>query len=550
MIMFMKFLKKNRWLIGIILLSILPMAQMFTTTALPHTSDGAMHLARMASYYKEVMQGQFPVRWAGDLNYGFGTPIFNFFHPLPYMITTMMVALGSSLTQALKLSFLLSFIGSGIGMYLFSLALWKNTRTAVFVTILYQFAPFRLVDILVRGSLGGIYAYTLLPFVLWGVVQFIKSKKYTDIWIMAFCSAGLALSHNIVGFVFFGVAFIFTLFYPSPKRLKIISLLSLLGGVGIAGFFVMPAILDHNYTLGYLLTKNLFYDHFGPLINFFLPNFTNNAQLRIHEVSVQIGLAHILALITSAFFVIQKKITEKTNVFVALFCITMFCVTLFFMQKVSTPFWENISILRQFQYPWRLLAVITFITALAGFSIVKMVKSRFIIVCIGLFVIFSTVYYWTPPQGYQTINESDYWNYPLTTNYYGEVDTMWSEGPAKEFPKAPLELIAGQATIQTIKHASTMHEYTVVATTPATLLDNTEYFPGWNVIVNNKKTAIQFQDPNHRGIIAFDVPVGTSHVFVQWRENKMRLVADYISVISIIIFLALPYIVRKKLLRL
>ena len=114
--MFMKFLKNNKWLIGIILLSILPMAQMFTTTALPHTSDGAMHLARTASYYKEVMRGQFPVRWAGDLNYGFGTPIFNFFHPLPYMITTVMVALGASLTGALKLSFLLSFLGSGIGM--------------------------------------------------------------------------------------------------------------------------------------------------------------------------------------------------------------------------------------------------------------------------------------------------------------------------------------------------------------------------------------------------------------------------------------------------
>ncbi|MFH0749593.1 MAG: 6-pyruvoyl-tetrahydropterin synthase-related protein [Candidatus Gottesmanbacteria bacterium] len=544
----MKSLKNNKWLIVIILLSALPMFSMFTTSALPHTSDGAMHLARIASYYKEVMQGQFPVRWAGNLNYGFGTPIFNFFHPLPYMITTVFVALGSSLTGALKLSFLLSFLASGIGMYLLSRALWKDTQTAVLVTILYQFAPFRLVDILVRGSLGGIYAYTLLPFVLYGVVKLIESKRYHNIWIISFCSAGLAMSHNIVGFVFFGVAFIFTLFYPSPIRLKILSLLSLMAGIGIASFFVIPAILDHNYTYGYLLTKNLFYDHFAPFANFFLPNFTNTSSLRIHEVSVQIGIAHLIALITSVFIIIKKTIYGKKDTMIASFCVIIFLVTVFFMQPISKPLWENISILRQFQYPWRLLSVITFITALAGFSIVKIIKSQFIIICIVLFTIFSTVYYWVPPQGYQTINEQDYWDYPLTTNYYGEVDTIWSEGPAKGYPKEKIELIAGIATIKELKRTSTIHEYSVEASTPITLLDNTQYFPGWNVLVNNQKTNIQFQDPNHRGLITFDVPAGTSRVLVLWRENKTRLLADYISIFSIFIVLGLPYITRKKLL--
>lgn len=543
----MKSLRNNIWLIGILLLSALPMAHMFTTTALPHTSDGAMHIARIASYYKEVMQGQFPVRWAGDINYGFGTPIFNFFHPLPYMITTLFVALGSTLTGALKLSFLLSFLASGIGMYLFSRTLWKDIRTAIFVTILYQFAPFRLVDILVRGSLGGIYAYTLLPFVLYGVVTLLQSKQYRSIWIISFCSAGLAMSHNIVGFVFFGVAFIFTLFYPSPKRLKIISLVSLMGGVGIAGFFVIPAILDHNYTYGYLLTKNLFYNHFAPFINFFLPNFTDDAKLRIHEVSVQIGLAHLFALATSVYIVTKRKLYEKKDVMIASFCLVLFLIILFFMQPISKPLWEHISILRQFQYPWRLLSAITFISALAGFSVITIVKSRFVIILIGLFAVCSTVYYWVPPQGYQTINENDYWNYPLTTNYYGEVDTVWSEGPAKGYPKEKIELIAGKATIRETKRTSTLHEYTVEASTPVTLLDNTEYFPGWNVFVNNTKTPIQFQDPNHRGLITFNVPSGSSKVTVEWKENKTRLLADAISILSIAIIIAVPYIYRKKL---
>ena len=538
------------FLVGIIALSFLPMLHLFTTTDLPHTSDGAMHLARIASYFKEVMQGQFPIRWAGDLNYGYGTPIFNFFHPLPYMITTVMVAFGSSLTLSLKLSFLLSYLMSGIGMYVFAYSVWKNVKIAAFIAILYQFAPFRLVDILVRGSLGGIYAYTLLPFVLFAVVRFIESRRYHYIWIISFCAAGLAMSHNIIGFVFFGLAFLFTLFYPSAPRLKILSLLSLMGGVGIAGFFVAPAILDHTYTYGYLLTKNLFYDHFAPFINFFIPNFINSPQLRIHEVSVQIGVVHLIGFVTSFFIVLKRKIYGKKDTVIASFCITVFLITLFFMQPISKLLWEHISILRQFQYPWRLLSVITFVSALAGFSIPRIVKSRFIVACIGLFAICTTVYYWVPPQGYQTIHESDYWNYPLTTNYYGEVDTIWSEGPAKTYPKEKIELIAGSATIETVKRTSIIHEYSVHATTNVTLLDNTQYFPGWNVLVNNQKTEIQFQDPNHRGLITFDVPAGNSSVRVEWKENKTRLLADYLSIFSIIIVLTLPYIARKKLLQL
>jgi len=538
------------WLFGITFLSVLPMAHLFTTPNLPHTSDGAMHLARIASYYKEIMQGQFPVRWAGSLNYGFGTPIFNFFHPLPYMITTVMVAFGATLTGALKLSFLISFLLSGIGMYLFSHALWKNIRTAVFVTILYQFAPFRLVDILVRGSLGGVYAYTLLPFVLYGVVKLLESKKYHYIWIISFCSAGLAMSHNIVGFVFFGIAFLFTLFYPAPIRMKIISLLSLFSGVGIASFFVIPAILDHNYTYGYLLTKNLFYDHFAPLANFFLPNFSNMASLRMYEVSIQIGLVHLLALITSFYVVIKKALFDKKDVMIASFCLGTFFLTLFFMQPISMPLWENIPLLRQFQYPWRLLSVITFVSALAGFSILKIIKSQFLIIAICIFCVGSTIYYWIPPQGYKSINEQDYWYYPLTTNYYGEVDTIWSEGPAKWYPKEKIELIAGIATVKEVSRTSTTHQYSVVASTPIALLDNTQYFPGWEVLVNNKKTPIQFQDPHHRGLITFDVPSGSSDVIVRWRENKMRLFADYVSICSIIIVLLVPYIARKKLIKL
>ena len=48
-----------------------------------YTHDGVFHLVRLAHFYNELKNGQFPVRWAHDLAYGFGYPLFNYIAPLP-----------------------------------------------------------------------------------------------------------------------------------------------------------------------------------------------------------------------------------------------------------------------------------------------------------------------------------------------------------------------------------------------------------------------------------------------------------------------------------
>src|SRR3989344_4630981 len=266
----------KQYLLIIFVFSLLPFISIFITQDLPHTSDGAMHLARIASYYKEVKNGQFPVRWAGELNYGYGTPLFNFTYPVVYAFSLPFVAMGFGLVLTLKILFIPSFLLSGIFMFLFARFFFLDDKKALLVAIFYQFAPFRLVEILVRGSLGGIFSYAFLPLVLIGVVLSIKKPRFRWFLLTSISTAILISSHNIIGFIFVLLSYLFAFYFGKTKFDKSFNLLSITSGLFLASFFLIPAALEHKYTYSYLFTKDLFYGHFSPLLNFFIPNFFNN----------------------------------------------------------------------------------------------------------------------------------------------------------------------------------------------------------------------------------------------------------------------------------
>src|SRR4029079_3573191 len=119
------------------------------------------------------------------------------------------------------------------------------------------------------------------------------------------------------------------------------------------------------------------------------------------------------------------------------FSLTLIAISLFFMTSLSSFFWERISLLRQFQFPWRFLAIPVFALSMLSshffrFQIFK--KNIFFILLISG-VVLTSLAYWKPQEGYDKIDESYYWNCPLTSTYYGETDTIWSAGPAKTYPK-------------------------------------------------------------------------------------------------------------------
>ncbi len=536
----------NRYLL-IILLSLLPLVSMFLTSDLPHTHDGLVHLPRIAAYFKALADGQIPVRWAGDLNYGYGMPLFNFIYQLPYLIASFFLFLGFGLVNAFKITLALSYILSGIFMLAFARNFFNDDKKALLAAVFYQFAPFRLIELLVRGSFGEVYTYTFLPLILLGLTLLFRKFSYKNFLLTSFGIALLVISHNSVSLLFFAVAVAFLIFFAKTKKNLIIGGLALSIGLLLSAFYWLPAIVEHQYTHGDLFMKNVYLSNFVPLWQFFVPNFLNSKLLQTENISVQFGLFHEIAIVISIWLLLKKKLDEKTKKLIY-FCLLLVVISLLFMQPVSKIIWANVSFLRQFQFPWRFLSVVVFAATLlsANYLNVAIFKKKLAYVILLILVVVSTAYWWKPQAGFDKINEGDFWNYPLTTTYYGETDVEWSAGPKGAYADKQVEIIGGKGTITDITKKLTTHTFRVDAQTEVNLVDHTQYFPGWRAYVDGKIVPIQFQDQNWRGEITFLTAKGIHDVKVSFGESPIRLFADIVSLTTFILLLPiLKFALRK-----
>lgn len=532
----------------IFILSCLPLISIFLTSLLPHTHDGFVHLARIGAYFKALADGQIPLRWAGDLNYGYGMPLFNFIYQVPYIISSLFIFLGAGLVNSFKITLALSFLLSGIFMFGFSIAFFKDIKKAFLATLLYQFFPFRLVEILVRGSFGEVYAYAFFPLVLWGIVLLFERVNFRNILITSLGTALLILSHNALSLVFFLVCVVFVLFFAKTKpKDYIIPFFSLLLGLLISSFYWIPAIFEHHYTYGDLFMRNLYIAHFPPLANFFIPNFFNDMKFQTGGISVQFGLFHLLIFAIALVVLFFKRIKQQDKRLIIL-SLSIFLVALFIMQPVSKPFWEKIALLRQFQFSWRLLSVVGFAISIMSVTIFyfSFFKKNIVYFSLLFLIIFSTIYYWKPTLGWDKIDENYYWNFPLNTTYYGETDLIWSDGPAKKYPAKRVEIIDGKGVIEKISKKSNKITFDSNNETPIKVVTHIQYFPGWQAFVDEIKVPIEFQYQIYRGEIVFQIPKGEHNVLLTFGENKLRLFSDMLSVGSFVLLFLLG-IFRKSL---
>ena len=383
----------NKYYLIVLGLSIPPLISIFSTLQFPHVHDGIVHLARMAAYFKALQDFQIPVRWAGDLNYGYGMPLFNFIYHVPYLFSAFFIFLGFGLVFTFKIVLSLSFLLSGVFMFAFAKEFFNPSadgdKKALLVTIFYQFAPFRLIELLVRGSYGEVYAYTFFPLVLFGLVKIFQKKEAIFVIITGAATSLLILSHNALSLTFFGMCVLFILFFAKSKKNIAWGLTSLFLGLMLSAFYWIPAIFEHKYTYGDLFMKDLFRSHFPPIQNFFIPNFTNTEALQTGGISVQFGLFHVIAIIFG-FFVLLKKKTEIKHKQIIMLSLILIASSLFIMSNLSLFLWERISFLRQFQFSWRFLGIVVFVTSLLAISFmnIKIFKQRWIfIMLLGLVVI-------------------------------------------------------------------------------------------------------------------------------------------------------------------
>ena len=525
-------------------LLLLIIIQLFTTILLWRPGmylahDSTNQVARIGAYYKTFSDFNLPPRWAGDLNYGYGSPVFDFFYPLPGYLGSLFHALGMSLENSFKLIAGLGFIFAPLTFY-FWFCNKFNKYVSFIAALFYGLAPYHFLDLYVRGDLGEILGFVFIPLVFLFIDQIIEHPAADKIVFGGISFALLILAHNGLALIFTPVILLYALLF-SKNNDEFINLVRLfILGFGISAFFWLPALYDARFTNFYFFNNGLFKLHFPSLRQLLYSPWGFGPDVNMPGgLSPQIGPLHIFFVMLAMMFTLLGKRRERQLIF----WLIIFAGAFFLSTNYSLAVWETVKPLRQLEFPWRFTALSGFTASvLAGLVIARLNNKLVNAATIILLMLLTSPLMKTGQLVY--LNDKYYLSFPGTTTYHSETSTVWAGSDASTYPGKPVEVIGGKAIVTGDTKSNDSHSFIIHSQSTSKILDNTLYFPGWRVKMDGQNVPVEFQDPNHKGLITFSVPAGFHKVEVSFHETPLRLIADLISLITV--FLALLELFRAN----
>ncbi len=218
----------------------------------PVTHSVVPNLLWSAQFSALLQSGVAYPRWLPDAFVGLGSPTFVFYAPLPFYL----LAAIDTLTAGWLDPYRLVGVGSAVMLACSGAAMWRwlrrrtGPRAAVLGGIAYACAPYHLFDAFVRGSLGELAAYAILPLLMMAL-EATLDRRPGGIPCLALCCAGLLMSH-LPSALFIGGLLVpariawFVARHPRPAASLPVPLFgAALGGVlglGLAAIYILPAL--------------------------------------------------------------------------------------------------------------------------------------------------------------------------------------------------------------------------------------------------------------------------------------------------------------------
>lgn len=525
------------WL-SIIGISVLPLGDLLHP-GLPVTHDGQDHVARIANFYASLAEGNIVPRWASNLNWGYGHPILMFLYPMPSYVASAVHSLGFSFVDSTKVVFALAYIFSIVFMYIWASAAWGGAAGLV-AAVLYGYAPYRFVDLYVRGAIGEHMAFVFPPLICYGIYRLSKEKNGfspLSFAIAAMATGFLILSHNALSLLFLPLIVLYAVYLSATERkvsLLVSSAIAMGFGFFLSAFYWVPGFFEGKYTLRDIVTAGEFSGRFVPWISFLYSPWNFGGG---NDFSKWLGAGQWWIIIMS-FFALEKQ--TKHQRFIAASILLLF-FSLFAMTSNASPIWNTITLLQKFQFPWRVMSVTVLIIAVMGAIVTHISEGKkkwITAVSICIVTIAATFPMWRAKE-YKVFAPGYFTGIYNGTTDTGESSPIWSIRFMETRADALAELMPDTGTIIPGRRTTTSREYHLVLNERSRFVEHTLYFPGWQVYVDGQLLPIEklmFQDPNYRGLMTFDVEPGEHDVRFVFTQTKLRTIADYVSMGSFMIF--------------
>lgn len=546
MIVFIIRKNKNFTFHFLILASLLPLLSL-ARKGVHQSGDFAINVSKAYDLWNSLSYGIFPVRWASILNATYGYPLFVFTYPLPYYSMAFLNFLGLTFIASEKILIAVVFIISGIGMYLL-LKQFLNLHSSLLGAILYLFAPYHLVDMHFRTALGELFAYAFLPLIFYSILKIKERVDRKSIILLFLTYAGLILSHQAIALVTFPFVIIIPAFLQIEKRKLTSIYIALITSLLATSFYWLPVIEGVRHTHQALYSKTISFEN--PLLYLFSPwRWGLLYQGPTGQLSFPLGFIHMFLLLLLLFRITRKKILQKHKKLIVML-LTVFSLMIFMLFPVSEPIWKTLPFMTNFQFAYRLSLPISFLLSILGAISSSYVKNSRVLYLIIMLTMGITILNWGTRATLSDITDTYLKHHAPFTTFEGEglqpatpIDRNIYEPWEKTPPDQPLQFSSGSGTISNLERNPIAHTYRVTIHQPSVLVENTYYFPGWTLYVNDQEHTIQHIDSKKSNKISFTLPKGKYDILLKFENTWIIDVSNAVSVVGIaliVLYVAIP----------
>lgn len=509
-----------------------------------------LHIAWLQQMDKIIKMGQIPPRFVPDLSFGFGYPLFNFVFPLPFYIGEIFHILGLTLVDSIKGVFFISIPLSGIFMYLLLREFTKN-RFAFIGAMLYVYAPYRAVDIYIRGAIGEAFVFVFLPLIILSIIKIKNSKGWKWIGLGAMAVASLVLSHNITAYMFFPFValFFFLQFFTTVERWSFFLKSILMFFLGILGslYFWLPALLESS-NFKYDTVFN-FSDHFPTIKQLITPYWGYGGSVAGpgDGISFFLGGGNLLVIVIAGLlFILKWKEVSKQNKALLIWAFGALVTAFFLMNYRSTFIWNNLPLLPYFQFPWRFLILVTFFIPLLVVILEKLKYKKVFYIIVLALIIFPTWIFFRP-QDFLGRQDDYYLNRYIPTPFasseylkiqeeYLRLPKATEKRPDRNFPLLFPE--DGLKRLNKVNDLKLVFEFQLEKERLINL--SKYYFSGWQATIDGKSVEVFAGKPY--GQVSILMPAGSHKAEIYFRETNFRNLLNFASLGAFLVSLIMVLI--------
>ncbi len=521
----------------------------------PANMDGTSHITNIAIFHNALSQGDLPVRWTdGFANYGL--PVGSFIQQITSYLGAFLTFFTHNVVVSFNLVYVIATVLSVLLFYGF-LRLHFNSWPSFVGAFLFNFAPYRIINLYIRGAIPEYFSSVFFVAILIFIHLLLKKKTWWAYLGVSFAVLGMILSHpmNMLTGAFFIVPYTLYLLFQEKNKLQSFVLLVTSGLLGIllSSYYLLPLLKDiqyffygsgtNHYTYGSTLNLKSFLD---PQWYYFI---TERNEILSRGHFIKTGAIEFLLLVAGFVTMILNKVKKiKFDLFDIFILVGV--VTLFFTTILAQPIYESVDFLSNIQFPWRMLSTFIFIPPfIAAYFISKLDKKNWNIV-LGLLLIvciswnrFAEVY----GKNF-TFFPQEYYYFTVDNLHSSNMNTIWTT-KTTEYPVHKNEKVAvleGDAVLQDLVVKNSERTYKIASENKVRMIDYTFYYPGWKVFVDGEEILIEFQDINNRGVITYWLPAGEHSVKVIFTNTKTVLLANSLTLLGVGV-VVLTTLFRKKI---